>query len=161
MLMMEPEIASYSVRISPLGAASVEITLREGSIAFKPETTNAYTIYTKDGILVKEAQESSLPTVLLKEQIDTASVPFVATLSYELTTILPVSQMTVEGESLKVLLRDNRVLLYPLSGDIDVLLGSTLITFSQLNLTEGKLIIDRQAVVIHEIDFRFKNPVLR
>lgn len=160
-LSSEPEVLSYAVKTSPLGDITVRITLREGSIALKPESSNTYTLYTKDGILVKEAPDTSVPTVVLKEQINTEAVPFVAALSYQLTTILPVSQMTVEGESLKVVLRDNRILLYPLQGDIDVLLGSTLITFSQLNLTEGKLIIDRQAVVIREIDLRFKNPVLR
>lgn len=160
-LSSEPEVLSYAVKTSPLGDITVRITLREGSIALKPESSNTYTLYTKDGILVKEAAQTSLPTVVLKEQISTEAVPFVAALSYQLTTILPISQMTVEGESLKVVLRDNRILIYPLQGDIDVLLGSTLITFSQLNLTEGKLIIDRQAVVIREIDLRFKNPVLR
>lgn len=161
MLTSLPEVESYAVRTFPLGDVVVRIILREGRVAIKPESSNTYTLYTKDGILVKEASETNLPTIVLKEQINTEAVPFVAALSYQLTTILPVSQMTVEGESLKVVLRDNRILLYPLEGDIDVLLGSTLITFSQLNLTDGKLIIDRQAVVIREIDFRFKNPVLR
>jgi hypothetical protein len=160
-LLNQPEVQSFSTRTSVLGDIMIELTLREAFVALKPESSSVYTLYTKDGVVVKETPETTLPVVVLKEQLSEKEIPFVATLGWNITGVLPVSDMSVEGGALKVTLRDHRIVYYPLSGDIDLLLGATLATFSQLNLTEGKLIIDRQAVEIHEIDLRFKNPVLR
>lgn len=160
-LSSKAEVKDFKIQTSILGDISVSITLREASIALKPDSSDTYTLYTKDGIVVREDKNTTLPFITLKEQIPSESVPFVVQLGFELTTMLPTKELVIEGSSLKVVLRDDRMLYYPLSGDLDLLLGSTIATFSQLNLSDGKLIIDRKATTIREIDLRFKNPVLR
>ncbi len=157
----KPEVKSFSIYTSPLGDIFINLELRKADIALSPEGSSVFTLYTKEGVVVRESPGTTVPVVILKEQLPPEAVSFIVQLSWQLTTILPVQEMTVEGSSLKVVLRDGRFVHYPLSGDIDLLLGTTLATFSQLNLTDGKLIIDKKATEIHEIDLRFKNPVLR
>ncbi|GEM_PF-1522319 len=155
------EVKKYTTRISPLGSLAVTLTLRDPVIAFKASGAEVSTLYTEDGTVVGESTATDLPTIAIVEQVEKENIPFLAQFGYELSRTFSVNTFIVTGTALEVNLSDGRKLFYPLSGDIDVLLGASLLTFSQLNRDEGKLMINGEPTAVKEIDFRFKNPVLR
>lgn len=154
-------VQSFSVKVSPLGDVSLFVAVRLPDIALKSDNNSSYNLYTKEGVFVQTVESTNLPTIVVKDQISSEEVQFVSVLGYSLMKNLPISLMSVSNETLQVTLLDQKMLFYPLSGDIDVLLGSTILTFSQLNQTFGVLIIKGEPVTVTQIDFRFKNPVLR
>lgn len=161
------EIEQFSTRISPLGDVSISVVLRDPIIAIKAEGSTEATFYTENGVPAGVGSVTSLPIIMVKEQIDSSRIPFVVELSSELTRMLSIRTYELTQSALVLTLLDSRRLLYPLDGDVDTLLGATLITFSQLNAGTEKLIINNERgqpaeeKVVQEVDFRFKNPVLR
>jgi len=69
--------------------------------------------------------------------------------------ITPIQSSILEEKELKIISQENKLIRFPIEGDIDVLVGSLRLIFSRLNE------VPQGIKIVREIDLRFANPVLR
>lgn len=85
---------------------------------------------------------------------------FALDLLYDLSTYYQIKTGEIVDDSFEIYLSDGKKVIFPLEGDRRVLLGSLYLVVNWLN-TEGKDTKMDDVDVVHEIDLRYKNPVLR
>lgn len=138
----------------------VNIVLKKPAFSLKDEQTNRYFNIEKDGKVISEASSSILPTVTFKsievkkgDDISSSHL-FALKLVEGLNVIYGVNTGMVEDSSLIVVLPSQVKVILPLSGDVDVLLGTVRLVYSRIESEKG-------GRKFSEIDLRFVNPVLR
>lgn len=107
-----------------------------------------------DGTILENVKETSLPKITSYYNLNGEELGFVSNLMDDLNRIYKVGSGKVDANGFEVDGIKERNVIFPLSGDRDVLLGS-------LNLILSRLPSLKEASTIKFIDLRFKNPVLR
>ena len=140
----------------------IEVNLKKPKFAIKGGN-GVFNLVSKEGLVVGQAKESSLPTIIVPGGDYTVGGLIPEKEKFALSLIEGVSYLysinigTIEKEELKVTNNEGVIVRFPLAGDKDVLLGSLRLIFSRLN--DGSEGIRMNEV--REIDLRFANPVLR
>jgi hypothetical protein len=128
---------------------------------------NQYFYITGDGIVVEVKDKSELLNVVINnnklyktykfgDKVDEEILYSVKILNY-LNYLFGIKEVTIQNEYLNAVSNEGINILYPKSGDVNFLVGSTRLIFSRLNkATEGIRIEE-----VKEIDLRYKNPILR
>lgn len=156
------QIESYLIQYKIPSIIKIEINLKKAKFAIRNELGNYYLI-DKNGVVLKVTNESNLPTVNRNDasyksgEKITDKDRFSLNLIEKIGLISSISSVEVIDTVLNLKLNEGVLVKFPLEGDVDVLVGSLRIIFSRLNEgTQGIRMED-----VHEIDLRFKNPVLR
>ena len=95
-----------------------------------------------------------MPQLTINEEVDSQKLVFAIQVFSELVRIYGARSGELDKNGLYALLKGDFKAIFPLSGDVDVLLGVLEVTLSQLNE-------DAPQLKITSIDYRFKNPVLK
>lgn len=156
------QIKSYLIQYKIPSTIKIDLSLKKSKYAIKNQNNN-YFLISSDGLVFQIASESSLPTLTTNDSNfkigdKIADIYGFALAIIEKTSLLyPIQSAVLENNELKVMSNDRILVRFPLEGDVDVLVGSLRLIFSRLN--EGDQGIRMEDV--HEVDLRFKNPVLR
>ncbi|MBP7118790.1 hypothetical protein KBA63_01780 [Candidatus Woesebacteria bacterium] len=135
----------------------VDIITREPSVAIRPMGVNEYTLFDENGRVLDVSDTSDLPTLTIGQIISADQISFVAQLYASLATYFGVEDGEVSTDALKVTIKAMTQpyhFNYPLTGDVDRLLGATRVVLGELN-------VEHENPTMKTIDFRFKNPVVK
>lgn len=151
-----PKVSNYNIRFSNPRSLSVNVTQRRPQVAVIAEGANEYYLYSHDGILLESKNETQLPvihisdiSVITKEQMD-----FVIGMAYAINQTYNVEDILIKDGGMEFEVIGAPKIIFPVQGEIDVLLGSLTFVLSQLNSQLGEFRMEF-------IDFRFKNPVIK
>ena len=144
------------------GRLEIYVIEEKPAVAMIREGETTYFLYDKKGKELGTATNTQLPKVLIKNsELAEENRAFVSELLVELFRSKGVKLARIEDRSLIIELDGVPKLIFPVEGDIDFLLGSTELTLSWLNTSGENSKIDGVGNNPQEVDFRFKNPVLR
>src|SRR5258708_27862598 len=115
---------------------------------------NEFDLVDKDGIVTEKSSKTALPKLDSSIQLTGGQIVYLANLMSRLYNFFGVTSGKVSRDGLEVNNIHGRKVVFPLSGDIDVLLGSLTLIISRLPSVP-------EASTMVTIDLRFKNPVLR
>ncbi len=134
----------------------VDIIVREPAIAIKPAGVNEYTLFDETGRVIDVVNETSLPTLTILQSINAEEISFVSQMFTSLVTYFGVTSGQIRDNALQVSIHANQPydFNYPVTGDVDRLLGATRVVLGELNVVH-------ENPTMKTIDFRFKNPVVK
>ncbi|MBX4205966.1 hypothetical protein KW795_02105 [Candidatus Microgenomates bacterium] len=113
----------------------------------------------KGGIIIEESDTSNLPNLLIDPNLNvilkkgeklSSEFQFATLLLQKMYFVYNTNHANVSAYSISFDLNEKKVV-FPLNGDIDVLLGSLTVILSRLNSENNYSIID----------LRYKNPILK
>lgn len=150
------KVANYKLNFAGPLHIEAEINQRKPSVAVQASGDSKYYLYSEDGYLLSIAKETQLPTInLLDKSVATINqTKFVIEMAYALNQTYNVNMLVVRDGGMEFEVLGAPKIVYPIQGDIDVLLGSLTFVLSQLNTQLGDFKME-------SVDFRFKNPVIR
>jgi hypothetical protein len=150
------KVSHYTVKFLDPRTIQTRVTQRKPQVAVIAEGENKYHLYSKDGILLETEEETQLPvvrimdiSVITKEQMN-----FVIEMAHALNQTYNVNAIVIQQGGMEFEVTGSPKIIFPVQGDIDVLLGSLTFVLSQLNSQLGDFRMEF-------IDFRFKNPVIK
>ena len=163
-LSQEDSIADFSIQFKIPGTLEVAVIEKKPKFALKDSSADLLALVDKEGKVLKIVEESSLPRVTtagrlpnVGERVKEESF-FALNILYNLAASYAVVAGRIENNALVVNLPQGYKVVFPLSGDKDVLLGALRLLIERLN-EGGK--DSRINGGVTEIDLRFKNPVLK
>ena len=128
---------------------------------------NKYYLLTEDGVVVDIKDQTDLPNIavnsqkLVKEYTfgDTINeeVIFASNIVKNLKYLYSINSVILFDDYIEATTNESIKLIYPNSGDIDLLIGSTRLIFSRLNQGVEGIRMNE----VGEIDLRYKNPIIR
>ncbi|OGM33254.1 hypothetical protein A2803_00185 [Candidatus Woesebacteria bacterium RIFCSPHIGHO2_01_FULL_44_21] len=152
-------IARYTIRFNLPSTLAVEITERKPEIAAK-FGENTYFLFDKDGVSLGEVSSTELPIITVFSVPRGERVNFAVRLARDLVKYYSAGELKMDKYGLYAKVKNGVEVVFPLEGDLDVLLGSLEVTLSQLNRGREDSTIGLTAGKIHKVDLRYKNPVI-
>ena len=151
-----PKVARYTVQFSNPSTLQAEIMQRRPQVAVIAEGDDQYYLYSEEGVLLDMENETQLPTVRIMDisVITEEQMQFVVAMAYILNQTYNVQTVVIQQGGMEFEVTGAPKIIFPVQGDIDVLLGSLTFVLSQLNSQLGDFRMEF-------IDFRFKNPVIK
>lgn len=163
-LLQEGSISDFSMQFKIPGTLEVAVIEKKPKFALKDSSSNLFALVDKEGKVLKIVEDSSLPQVLTTGKLPNVGEKvkeeyfFALNIVYNVSASYAVVAGRIENNSLLVNVPQGYKVVFPLSGDTDVLLGALRLLIERLN-DAGK--DSRISEGITEIDLRFKNPVLK
>lgn len=145
-------VLDYSIRFNPLFGLKAFVIEKKAVAAFV--TGNIFTLVDSDGEILGKTNSTALPKIDSSINLSSDEISYLAKLMSGLYNFFGVTTGKVTADGLTVTNLKGKTVIFPLTGNIDVLLGSLTLIFSRLPSVS-------QASTILTIDLRFKNPVLR
>lgn len=155
----DPLISEFSTQFKLPNILIVNVLIKKPSFVLKNDANQAVAVG-QDGRVLGPVNNAILPTVMvfgnLKKVGEEVEVDhlFALNLIQGVNEMYQVSVGKVEDNSLVVEVPSGIKVIFPMDGDVQVLLGS-------LRLVYGKIESGEERGKYREIDLRFKNPVLR
>lgn len=151
-----PKVSHYVTRFTNPSSLTALITQRRPQIAIVGEGSSDYYVYSEDGILLDTLSETQLPLVRIQDisVITNEQMIFVIKMAYALYQTYEVKTFVIQNGGIEFELPNSPKIIFPVQGDIDVLLGSLTFVLSQLNT-------QLEDFRMEAIDFRFNNPVIK
>lgn len=150
------KVADYSVNFLDPATIQAKVVQRRPQVAVIAEGSGEYHLYSFEGYLLEKATETQLPVVRIKDisVITDDQMKFVIEMAYTLNQTYNVNSVLIQEGGMEFEMANAPKIIFPVQGDIDVLLGSLTFVLSQLNSQLGDFRME-------SVDFRFKNPVIR
>ena len=156
------QVVDFSFKFHFPDKLKVYVVERKPVVAFN--FNGDFYLVDQDNYVVAVVKETNLPTVFIREKTysfnagDKVSdeLVFVSELLQKLFIAYSVKVLYLEAENLEVNL-DSLSVIFPTSGNPDILIGSLRFILSQLNTRSEDIRIGK----VSTIDLRFKNPVIR
>jgi len=154
-------VNEYSIRFKLPNIYIIDLIAREPVFALKDMDTQKIALVSSEGKILAFSNNSYVPIVgveLNSELVEGSNVGEINLFALRLTDgvnkMYQIKSSQIQNNSLLVELRSQIRVLFPLDGEIDVLLGSLRLIYSKV---EG----DNSLSNYREIDLRYKNPVIR
>jgi cell division septal protein FtsQ len=156
------QINAFLIQYKIPSTLKVELDIKKPVSAIKNSSSQYYLI-DNDGVVLSSSTESILPTVnrgdalyKMGENISDSD-KFALDILTKVSYLYTINEGESDGKELKLKLNEALVARFPLSGDVDVLVGSLRLIFSRLNENVNGIRMEDT----REIDLRFRNVVLR
>jgi hypothetical protein len=160
----DPLVKKYSLQLKLNGKYIVLIEERIPKYCLKSNNENYF--FDSDSVLIKinggeniKCIEESGISYKLRDRLNNKD-SFLQNVFYNMRNISDLGRAYVENENLIVEYKGKTKLIFPTEGDAEVLAGKAYYTVSQFDKIE-KYIIDIGNLSVSEIDFRYKDPVVR
>lgn len=153
-------ISEYAFQYRVPNTLLVNLVVKKPSFSVLDLSTSKHIFVDYDGNILEIGQSSVLPEVRVQNQISTLGskvgqeILFALRLQKGVYDMYQTKQGSIDDNGLVVVLPSQIKVIFPLQGDVDLLLGS-------LRLIYSKLENSSEISKFSEIDLRFKNPVLR
>ncbi len=162
-LAKNPLVSSFSVQYNLTDRLKVRIVVRKPQFAIKKDGADSIFLVDKDGYVIDTVNASGLPLLSIPGDIPTVGSVidsedlFALRILYGMFSLSGAKTAKVENETLSIGLPNGLTIIFPLSGDADVLLGEANLILSRLNKSSDISKIGG----VSTIDLRFKNPILQ
>ncbi len=159
-------VESFAVHYKPFTSIHVDYIEKSAQFALENREYQTYAILDNNGTVIELVETSVLPSVVTANTLPNIGekvpddVYFAIRLASKLRPQYEMSTFVLKNKHLEVSGIDDYTLLFPLDGDIDLLIGSMTLILSRLKQSQEEFRIEDNRK-IREIDLRFKNPVLR
>lgn len=156
-------VDSYTYRFKLPDIVRVDIIFRKGQFAMQKKDAVEFAVVDKNGFVLAKVKQTNLPLIIVTEDLPKIREKvkedrlFALDLIYRIYYFYQVRTAEVVSDSLFFDLPSGIKVIFPLSGDKDVLLGSLRFILFRLNQT-GE---DSKIGKIQVIDLRYKNPIIR
>ncbi len=147
-------VEEYSFRFKLPSTLRIDLILKKPKYALYQKNTNEVVILDNKGIVLEKVEKTNLPYVVTGDnfpgigEVVESKKTFALEIIYGIYYLYQVKSGEIVNDSLEVRIPDAGKIIFPLSGERDILLGSM------------KLILARTGK-FKEIDLRYKNPVVR
>lgn len=164
LLKNEPSILNYRLQYFPLNNLSVHISESAPEYVITNSAGDYYELVDEDGRVLGLTDSSNLPKLVVDQKIDVSSTVsadylFALRLLSDVSKTYNIDVGKIESNSFVVELKNGLKVIFPLNGDSQVLMGSLILIYNDIESGESKLNTNGQ--IIDTIDLRFKNPVLK
>lgn len=153
-------IVEFSIQYKLPNILHIDTLLKEPAFGLLNKDSNEYALIDREGNIIAKSSTTLLPYVVVSEQLMDVKLNIGKEKLNALKLIDGVSKMyqtrtgVIEGDTLLVDLPGGIRVIFPLTSiDIDYLLGSLRLIYSNIKDEDGKL--------YSQIDMRYENPVLR
>ena len=158
---------TYLIQYKIPSTLKVDLSLKKSKYAIN--SNNKIYLVENGGLILETVSESSLPTLINNSNnyiignSITDEDKFALKIIEKVAFLYSIQSATSDNKELKIITNENKLIHFPLTGDIDVLVGSLRLIFSRLNDEANGIRMEEsvKSSDISEIDLRFKNPVLR
>ncbi len=154
-------ISSFSITFVFPWNYRVDLVEAKADLVLDTGEGSSLVLLTRTGQKVGETEESVLPKIKLMDGVELGDYSIVAGLIREMSVNQGIMEGVINSEGLIIVMPDGIKLIYPVKGDLDVLLGATSAVLSWLNSEKEQFRIGNELEGVREVDFRFNNPVLR
>ena len=158
-------LKSYKVSYVFPSTVKVNVEFKSPVIAVKGDS-NWFALLDIDGTVLELTESTNIKKLEVKGGLPNIGekVPkniYFGCLLYEkISKILEIESFKIEDDRINLILKNTGILyIFPLDGDSDYLTGAINLIVSRLNNPDKETTIEKSE--IKEIDFRFKNPVIR
>lgn len=150
-------IREYKLIYRPLADITIELIEEKATVAVKEANRQEFLLVSQDRKVINTADHTTLPKVFIsKEEIkfDSPEAGFASSLLIELAKYYDISEAILDESSIVAVYKDELKLTFPVTGDVDMLLGSLELLLFQLKreLPDTK---------ISSIDLRYKNVIVK
>lgn len=162
-LSQDIQVNSYLIQYKIPHTIKVEVNLKSPKNAIYSVQENKYYLIGKDGFILSTTDNTDLPKIFVENlklnigQTISERDKHSLELLNNLVFLYTINEGKIENEAITFVNSDGIKILFPLEGDTSFLIGSLRLIFSRLNDESEGIRMNE----IHEIDLRFKNPVLR
>lgn len=146
---------------------TIDINVIQNTPKYAISTDNKiYALLDKNGKVISFTESTNLPVLIINKKLPNLGVTvsentlFALALSMSIASNYDVQSAIIIDDSLQIELKDKILLMFPLFGEKEILLGSLNLLLSRLKEINQNSRIERKKE-IHAIDFRYKNPILR
>ena len=161
----DPSVKSYTTQLKLPDSLEVNVVEEKVNFALKTDD-DLFILVSKKGEVLEIVDKSNLPFVLIENFSgsvggDVSSEQlFALSLIEELFFAYGISNGELSREAIEITQDDGIKVLFPTTGDIQILLGSYEIINSRLKVTRKDPKID-EVDGISRIDLRYNNPVIK
>jgi len=156
-------IDSYSYRFMLPDTIRVDIIAKKGQFAMQKKDAPEFAVVDKNGFVLAKVKQTNLPLLIVQEDLPKIREKvkedrlFALDLIYRICYFYQVRTAEVGADSLSIDLPSGIKVIFPLSGDKNVLLGSLRFILFRLNQA-GE---DSKIGKVQVIDLRYKNPIIK
>ena len=169
LLLDEAQVVDFSLRFALPNRLQVDIVERKAMVGLRQVGINGFALIDKTGRIIDFQEKTLLPVLMFEKGIDnfevgkkvSLKVRFAGELLSRLSNPYQVKQALIRDECLEIELNQGLKVVFPLEGDVDVLLGSLQLVLSRLNTEAEDFKIGEEQIRPRLIDLRFKNPVIK
>lgn len=157
-LSLDRKVSKFRVRYLFPETLAIDVVERKAEVALGKQGFDGYVLVDKDGYVLAVEKNTSLPIINVMDNQNINFLPgtkisdnlfFAEKLMKYIFTLYSVKLAVYYGDRVEAKLNSGQKVIFPISGDVEVLIGS-------LNL-----ILSRGEIRMGEIDLRYKNPVIR
>lgn len=173
-LIFTPLVYSYSVSYKPPTSFFVNIVERKAVFVINFDKAKSFSLVDADGTVFGYANETQLPILYIddpkvmpdfKPNVGTKltdSLKLGGDLLLQMRETYNINSLRTTESNFEAIMPSGIKILFPTSGDRDYLMGALVLILYRLNNDPQKTRIDSvKDGLVHEIDLRFKNPVVR
>jgi cell division septal protein FtsQ len=154
-LVGDGQVEEFSVRYKIPNKLEVNLIESKAEVALINEGGEKYVLVSRSGAVLGEAEVTQLPKILIKDEgVGDDERIFAVKILDELFVWKGVKSGVISDGGLQVDLNNGVKTIFPLNGDVDVLLGSANLVLLWLNS-------QAQDTRISLVDLRYKNPVIK
>ncbi len=153
LLKNDNSVLSYSINFMLLTNFKVNVIERKAVVAFTLPT-GEFALVDASGNILANVKETNLPKVTTAITLSHEEVIYITTLMAKLHILYNTNSASVTADGIFIDNIDGKKVIFPLSADTDVVIGSLVLIISRLPSV-------KEASTISVIDLRYKNPVLR
>ena len=156
-LSTNPLVSDYSIDFVVPRGFKINVVERSGYVALGKFGQDEYLVSDRNGLVIKKDRATALPILFVDGQLPdigerlSDDYYFAAGILDTLNASYATHVGMVKGDSLEVTILESVDVIFPLSGDNQVLIGSLRFLLSRLKPTASG----------STIDLRYKNPVIR
>ncbi|MBI3396920.1 hypothetical protein HY045_00425 [Candidatus Woesebacteria bacterium] len=157
------EVSKFSSKFNLPDTLQVNILVRKPVFVLEPKNGDKFYLVDKSGFVLRTSSSTSLPIL----QTDDESFEigkkvgddklFALGILGGVYNMYQIKYAALVDNSIKVISQEGITLVFPTSGDKDLLLGSVRLILSRLNKISQDSRIDK----VQSIDLRFKNPIIK
>lgn len=165
-LQSDSTITDFSVQYKLPNILRVNVIDKDPRYAISSVNAESVAIVDSRGEIIAFTQSTNLPQVMVESRLPNVgdsidkNTLFALKLVYGVRLSNKIADAKIENNNLFIKLEDDIKVIFPTSGDLDILLGSVNLLLSRLNVITKDTKIDEKEIFT-EIDLRFKNPVVR
>lgn len=158
----QSSVTNHDIRFQFPAELNVYLIEQKPEFAIKIGESANYLLVSTQGSILGFSNETPLPKTTSESELSDQEIKHVAKLGRRMFLIYGIKESQIRENAFVTSINDKYSVYFPLSGDIDVLIGSLELILSQLNRANGNLKIGQDETVSpNTIDLRYINPVLR
>lgn len=156
-------VENFLIQYKLPSTIELDIVVKKPKFAIKDKNSNTYYLLDRDGVVLEQNSLTNIPfvsvqgTKLIMGEKAPDKLIFANQIMYEFNWLYKIDGGEIVDDGLFVQLESGHLVIFPLQGDVDSLIGAIRLINSRLNESNNGIRMEN----VHEIDLRFKNPVIR